>query len=97
MRGLYLPAGLLLLVGGLLVFQLLFLLLGGLAGIGLLFGLLDTPGSLSLLPLQLNVLVKLHRFKNFSGIPFHCWTWEASCNVIFCRSETYFWMNKENG
>ena len=42
MRGLYLPAGLLLLVGGLLVLQLLLLLLGGLAGVGLLFGVLDT-------------------------------------------------------
>lgn len=27
--------------------------------------------------------------KTFPGIPYHCWTWEASCKIIFCWSETY--------
>ena len=47
-----LPAGLLVLVGGLLILQLLFLLLSRLAGVGLLLGLLDPASSLSLLSLH---------------------------------------------
>ena len=53
-----LPAGLLLLVGGLLILQLLFLLLSRLAGVGLLLGLLDPASSLGLFPLH-NKIVQL--------------------------------------